>query len=107
MKNDLKKPCKECPFKKNSLPGWLGGETAQSTFDMVSHEVDFACHMTRDKDVEKMSRCRGFLLFTIKSCKTPKYNVELKKIIDSMKKVTNDLTNILSIPEFFKHHNKQ
>lgn len=104
MKNNLKKPCNECPFRKNSIKGWLGGETAQSTFDMVSHEVDFACHKTRHKEVEEMSRCRGFLLFTKKACKLPKYNEELKAIIENLKKP--DTSNILSIPEFFQHHKK-
>src|SRR6185369_17781581 len=74
MKDNLKKPCDECPFRKKSLKGWLGGETPQSTLDFVNGEADFACHKTRHKEESAMSRCKGFLMFTRKMCKIPKYN---------------------------------
>lgn len=107
MKNNLKKPCDECPFKKNSLKGWLGGETAESTFEMVKHETDFACHKTRDKEKpSEMSRCRGFLLFTRKICKIPKYNQELKEIVEKIDFKTANNANILGLAEFFEHHNQ-
>lgn len=105
MKNNLTKPCAECPFRKDSIKGWLGGETAQSTFDMVRHEADFACHMTRHKKVEEMSRCRGFLLFSKKISKIPKFNKELAKALEEIPfKEAIKETNILSLPEFIKHH---
>ena len=104
MKNNLTKPCNECPFRKDSLKGWLGGETAQSTFDMVKSETDFACHKTRSKKPTEMSRCRGFLLFTRKIAKIPKYNTELHKAVMAIDYKTASESDILSLPDFIKHH---
>lgn len=103
MKNNLLNPCDECPFRKNSIPGWLGAETAESTFHHVTNEGDFACHKTRSKPLSLMSRCKGSLLFLKKACKSPKYNEELKV---ALKKEKGDTSNILLVNEFFNHHNK-
>lgn len=105
MKNNLKKPCAECPFKKDSIKGWLGGETAKSTFEMVTHECDFACHMTRHKKQEEMSRCRGFLMFSRKIGKMPKYNIPLANALKEIPfKEAMENESILELKEFFTHH---
>jgi hypothetical protein len=104
MKNNLKEPCVECPFKKESAPGWLGGETAEDTFRHIKAEADFACHLTRDKKLKEMSRCRGSMLFMRKSGQMPRYNTQLAKDLQDMGKP--DTSAILSVPEFFKHHGK-
>lgn len=103
MKDDLKKPCVECPFRKNSLPGWLGGYTADETYHSItSAEEDFACHLTRNKRLKDMSRCKGSMLFLKKSGKMPKYNTQLAADLRAMGKP--DTSEILSNFEFFKHH---
>lgn len=104
MKNNLKSPCAECPFRKDSAPGWLGGETVQDTFAHIKGEGDFACHMTRHKRKADMSRCRGSLLFMRKSGQMPKYNAKLAKALQEVRGY--DVSEILSVPEFFKHHDK-
>jgi hypothetical protein len=104
MKNNLTNPCNECPFRKDSAKGWLGGETPESTFDFVKHEADFACHKTRNKKQQDMSRCRGFLLFTRKIGKLPHYNKELGKAVAAIDYETANNSNILSLPEFFEYH---
>ena len=50
MKFNLKKPCKDCPFRndKEHQKGWLGGERAEEIYDgLVSGNV-FPCHKTHD-----------------------------------------------------------
>lgn len=79
MKDNLKEPCKECPFRKTSLKGWLGNLTAQQTYGYVLNEADFACHMTRKKPDDKMSRCKGSQIFLINHCKLPYRNEGLVK----------------------------
>jgi len=103
MKNNLKEPCVECPFRKDSAAGWLGGETVQDTFQHVNNEGDFACHMTRHKAKKEMSRCRGSLLFLKKACKMPQFNPDLAQ---ALKTIGSDVDKsyILSVPEFYKHH---
>lgn len=50
MKFNLKKPCKDCPFRndKEHQKGWLGGDRAAEIYDaLVSGDV-FPCHKTHD-----------------------------------------------------------
>lgn len=43
----LKRPCKNCPFRKDCLPGWLGKERAQGIADaVVLGDGPFPCHET-------------------------------------------------------------
>lgn len=103
MKDNLKEPCKECPFRKTSFKGWLGGLTAQQTWDYVLKEADFACHMTRKKPDKNMSRCKGSQIFLINHCKLPKFNIPLMKALDQTKKEGHDLDKFLGF-DFLTHH---
>jgi hypothetical protein len=57
MKFDLRKPCVDCPFRKDALAGWLGRERAQEIADALTKEdKTFACHKTvahHDIEVEE------------------------------------------------------
>ncbi|MEY8200093.1 MAG: hypothetical protein RPS47_12685 [Colwellia sp.] len=48
----LKKPCKDCPFKKNSLKGWLG----KSRMSEIIEANSFVCHKNTDL------QCAGHML---------------------------------------------
>ena len=39
-----KKPCKDCPFRKDSLKGWLGAKRAKE----VSEADSFVCHKNKE-----------------------------------------------------------
>jgi len=103
MLDNLKEPCKECPFRKSSLKGWLGGLTARETWDYVLSEFDFACHMTRKKPDAKMSRCKGSQIFLLHHCKSPKINMPLKKALDQTRKEGHEMDNYLGF-DFLTHH---
>ena len=36
----VKKPCKDCPFRKDTLKGWLGRDRAEE----IAHAQTFVCH---------------------------------------------------------------
>lgn len=104
MKDNLKHPCKECPFRKTSFKGWLGGLTAQETQSYVLNEADFACHMTRKKKhLDKMSRCKGSQIFLIHHCKAPWKNKHLVAALNQTKKEGHNLDDYLGF-DFIKHH---
>lgn len=47
MKFDLRKPCVDCPFRKDALKGWLGEDRAQEIADALTrNDQTFACHKT-------------------------------------------------------------
>lgn len=102
MLNRLKKPCDECPFRTNALPGWLGGETPETTYDHIMTEGDFSCHKTRHKAVKEQDRCRGSLLFLRQACKIPRYNVPLKEAL--MKIDWKNIQGILRQDCFIEYH---
>lgn len=53
----IKHPCKDCPFRKDSLPGWLG----ESRSKEISECDSFVCHKTTGVGKEK-KQCAGFML---------------------------------------------
>lgn len=103
MKDNLKEPCKECPFRKTSFKGWLGGLSAEDTSNYVLNEADFACHMTRKKPPDKMSRCKGSQIFLLHHCKSPKINKPLMKALEQTKKEGHNKNDYLGF-EFIEHH---
>jgi hypothetical protein len=41
-------PCKECPFRKNSAPGYLGADYPEHFLEMTMRDADMPCHMDID-----------------------------------------------------------
>ena len=48
LKQNLDKPCKECPFRKKSAPGWLGSSTPEGFMATTLSDVEMPCHLTVD-----------------------------------------------------------
>jgi hypothetical protein len=51
---NVKKPCKECPFRQDSLKGWLGKERMTEILESES----FVCHKKTDL------QCAGHMLIS-------------------------------------------
>lgn len=112
MYTACKTPCNECPFRKNSHPGYLGGvyENGQELHDMImTLEKPFNCHKTIDKDVVSYDEvgskeypiCAGALMYMKKNAKRPK-DKEMDNLVQDVDK--SQLDNILSVPELIQHH---
>jgi len=78
-----KKPCKECPFRKESAPGYLGTLSHQPEEFLKPMEYHIMpCHMAIDYDDDEgktdltkaaiNSPCIGALQFMNNSCKFPR-----------------------------------
>ena len=52
---NVKKPCADCPFRKDSLKGWLGKERMAGILDGDS----FVCHKTLNGE---LLQCAGHML---------------------------------------------
>ncbi len=70
MKTNLKAPCSDCPFRKKSLPGWLGPWQPWDLLRSVDADVPFPCHQTiaedheeRGQSLDQMQSCAGAALF--------------------------------------------
>lgn len=105
IKTNLKNPCNECPFRKNSLPGYLGGiYTPLTLHQHVMSENVFACHKTIKKNNQKINEleiCVGSIMYMNKNAK--RCNDELLFNLQEEFR-TKDTKNILSYPELSKYH---
>lgn len=112
MKISLRPPCKECPFLKKSLPGWLGPDTPQNVWAKVHSDGPFGypCHMDAEKvkaddgdlqDPDSVEQCVGAILHASKTCKMyeDKFKESARKALASA--VGTD--SILGM-EFVQHH---
>jgi len=84
MKFNRKDPCKQCPFKKNSAPGWLGAYSISDIKNAILNEEVFPCHPTvnyEDHDFiknqimnpdSKVQFCAGFAILSKRLCKLPR-----------------------------------
>lgn len=95
MLNRLKQPCNDCPFRRVSAPGWLGGGTgdefvrgAFSDRPLPADErapdpehtiIALPCHLTIDYDnddwretLEDADVCIGALQFAANACVLPR-----------------------------------
>lgn len=53
MKFELTKLCKNCPFRTDSLKGWLGRKRAEEiSFAILEQQGTFPCHKTVDYNNE-------------------------------------------------------
>lgn len=110
------KVCKECPFRKDSVKGWLGDLTPEEMLEHIFHERVFSCHMTRGEDEEnnflqivqgKQPICRGFIISATKSAKRfgkMTMGRALGALQDSIDITATEREEIMTAWEFKEHH---
>lgn len=110
----LKKMCRECPFSRNSVPGYLGEASHDPEGFIGSHwfgDIHLPCHMAVDWNKKEDNRnydnaptCHGFATLCKNSAKLPlnRQDAEIVKSVEA------DRINVFSnIYEFIKHHKKE
>jgi len=53
-----KTPCKNCPFRKDTLKGWLGAERMKG----IIQQRSFVCHKTTQKEMKDRLQCAGHMI---------------------------------------------
>jgi hypothetical protein len=85
----LTKPCSDCPMRRDSLNGWLGGSTPDEYVRLSHSDCNVDCH------VHGGSPCAGMAIYRTNVCKSqpPEH------------KLPADHTNVFSTPmQFLEHH---
>ena len=54
----IKTPCKNCPFRKDSLKGWLGEKIMTEFLESDT----FVCHKTTKGTPKERKQCAGFMI---------------------------------------------
>lgn len=106
------KPCKECPYRKDSAPGWLGEASYDPVEFLKQLDLVFAhpCHKTVDWEsndtlaVLDAPPCQGMLQFAKNACKMLQY----RPYEDIRKKLkVNDSVVFATRQDFIDHHKEQ
>lgn len=111
------KVCDQCPFSRNSAPGWLGDHTVDEIHISMSMEALFSCHKQRgddplqnqiDVETGRQQVCRGYIESASKSVKLFGGNHstgrELYRIQQEVQQAGLS-EDVMSIMEFREHHN--
>lgn len=61
-----KTPCSDCPFRRDSLRGWLGGSSAREFVRMANSDAAYSCHTVVGP------QCAGLAIFRANICKSPR-----------------------------------
>lgn len=111
MCNRLKKACRECPFKRNSAPGYLGTESYQPELFIAPYWVGPAkppCHMRVDYERDDIANqirnapvCFGFATICKNTAKLP-INTAAADMVRSIEPNTDHF--FANIQEFIKYH---
>lgn len=106
-----KAPCDVCPFRKTSLPSWLGGEgTTPEEFLRTMELAPIPCHKVVDwneelteeelRDIAMAKPCIGSLIFMRNSCKLP-----WDKIYAAMRDSVQPSDQVFQFKaDFIEHH---
>lgn len=110
MKFDRTSCCKECPFKRDSIPGYLGFASYnpdEFIFPIWYGDQQIPCHseIRANEDINEVmhskNHCFGALQMMKNACKSPQ-NKETALAVSVLK--VDKETVFQWLPEFTKHH---
>lgn len=116
MKFNLVKACSNCPFRKDTLDGWLGEKRSIEILNsFLKENTIFPCHKTcnsskgKERDIKKESACYGALnLLQKEKGLNSNFSIRLAKhlkyIKDENYSVVNNDELIDNSEEFIKKH---
>lgn len=91
-KRQLTKPCSDCPLRRDSLQGWLGGSTPDEYARLCHSDFVVECH------VHAGSRCAGLAIY--------RTNVAKRQPVEHALPADRGL--VFATPmEFLEHHNSR
>jgi hypothetical protein len=59
-------PCSDCPWRRDSLNGWLGGHSAQEFVGIAKSDFPYPCHTVTNQ------QCAGMAIFRRNIIKMPR-----------------------------------
>lgn len=99
----MKSPCKDCPFRKDSLSGWLGKDRALE----IAESESFICHKTlkyeEGSDQSGRKQCAGYMLIA----RFRSIFFRLLHIQGQSEEITGKELVFDSIEGFVSHHSKK
>lgn len=115
MKFEMTKPCKNCPFRTDSLKGWLGKNRAKEiAFAIIQQQGTFPCHKTVDYDSDEegegvangdSQHCAGAMIM-LEHMEKPNQMMRIAERIGlyDMRKLDMKSPVFKNDKQFIKHH---
>lgn len=106
-----KMPCRECPFRTSSAPGWIGPWSVDDILAQATSEVGLACHVdvARLKDLNagylKLVRDVHVCVGSLQLCNRSGKRFVVRDLAQ-MQAAVGVGVNILNVPEFRAHHSE-
>jgi len=94
-----KKCCSDCPFRRESSPGWLGPNLLADIIEKYETDEEFICHKTLG---ESDKICRGYVHLRNNACKDAHTSNRLFKVQNDLAGEENGCFE--TIEEFIEHH---
>lgn len=94
----IQTPCKDYPFRKDSLKGWLGKERMTEILESDS----FVCHKTTQSTLEERKQCSGFMIIQ----KDRSTAVRISKVLKIYLKLKGQDLIFENKQDCIKHHTK-
>ncbi len=94
------KPCHDCPWRRKSIPGWLGEMSADEWAHVAHGDANVKCHALKKDDGEgdeSHHQCAGINIFRANVCKAPR---------DRVIRLTPDRGRVFSNSSEFRDHHK-
>ena len=103
-----KTPCKVCPMRRTSAPGWLGASSAEEFVAQIRSETHMPCHASIDSDADDWRKaaetapfCAGALIFLRNHCILPRDG----DLAAARQAVAGDHETVFShTAQFLEHH---
>lgn len=86
------KPCSDCPWRKDALPGWLGGTSIDDWLQIAHGNYHVPCHTTGNQ------QCAGLAIYRSNVC---------KRVEPPLLKLEKDLETVFETPMQFEEHHKK
>lgn len=109
-----KSPCKNCPYRKDSLPGWLGSaETPAEFLKQLELPYPHPCHpkvdweKTKQEDLPEFGLthpCIGELVFMRNTCKSPR-DPDFRELVNEYPPDREQV--FANKQEFINHHSNR
>lgn len=91
-----KKPCGDCPWRRNAIPGWLGNMTPEEWLQAANGDGVIDCHTVVGSP---QPQCAGAASYRANTCKSPR---DLRAL-----RLPVDRTRVFSSPSEFLNHHKR
>jgi hypothetical protein len=108
MQDPLPVPCVECPLRRDSAPGYLGGYTPEMYVEVLHSPASLACHSSpgfHEGDIGRQRHCTGVAAYRANVGHIAQVNGIQTAAHNATRQIGTDTeTYFASAAEFCAHH---